>query len=350
VSSLDQIESRDDIVPFKLDWNEATQAPSAKVRDALLRMVADATHFQWYPDLGARKLTQDLAEYTGVPAESIIVTNGSDDALCLLARSFLRAGVEVLVPVPTYTHFLVYAKGQNARVVEIAEPDPFRTNIRHLERSIGGRTRMVYLVSPNNPTGTMWDEEEISYLCHRHPHVLFVVDEAYYEFSGKSVIGLTQTYTNLAVTRTFSKAFGLAAFRVGYLAAAPGVCEQLWRLHNPKSVNMMGQVAASAALEDLDHLNNYVDEVRAAVVDFVDEMRGLGFEARETPANYAVLRVPDPAALLSELEERNVYIRNRSHMPRMQGMVRITVGTREQMKEVTARMKQVFEKLGWLTA
>ena len=108
-------------------------------------------------------------------------------------------------------------------------------------------TRMVYLVSPNNPTGVTWHEQEIAGLCARHPNVVFIVDEAYHEFCGQSVVQLTRKYSNLAVTRTFSKAFGLAAFRVGYVVAHPSLCDHLLRLHNPKSVNAVAQVAATAA-------------------------------------------------------------------------------------------------------
>lgn len=348
VSSLDQItQAGDTHTQYKLDWNEATVEPSPRVKEALLALLDGASTLRWYPDLRAGDLRSALERHTGVTKDSIIVTNGSDDALLLLCRTFLSSQNEVVVPVPTYNHFMVYAGAQNARIVEVAEPDPFRKNIRHLKRSITSLTRMVYLVSPNNPTGVVWEEKEVAALCTRFPRVLFVVDEAYHEFSGQSVIQLTQKYSNLAVTRTFSKAYGLAAFRIGYVAAHPQLCDHLLRLHNPKSVNTMAQVAATAALSDTEHLKKYVDDVCAARADFVDFLRGRGLEARETPGNYVLVRVPDPDAFIRGLEERGVYVRDRSRQPRMSGFVRISVGTAEQMKDVQERITEVMDSVGW---
>ena len=345
VSSRDQISERGDEDAYKLDWNEATIAPSPKVSEALSQAMTDG-HFEWYPELGAEKLTEALETYTGVPKESIIVTNGSDDALLLLARTYLRASTEVIVPVPTYTHFMVYAGGQNARIQKIRWPDPFQKSVRTLERSISSTTRMVYLVSPNNPTGTVWSEEEVERLCRRHPHTMFVVDEAYHEFSGETVIHLTQKYANLAVTRTFSKAFGLAAFRVGYVAAHPRIIDHLWRLHNPKSVNHFAQIAATAAVNDQEYLKGYVDEVRKARAEFTDRLQDLDVEVHETPANYVVVRTTKPKRLAAALAERNVYVRDRSTMPGMAGCVRVTIGTREQMRDVASKFEAVLKEIG----
>ncbi len=350
VSSRKQIEERPDTEAYKLDWNESTIAPSPGVQQALTHVLSNGANLNWYPDLAAEDLTEALETYTGIPRDSLIVTNGSDDALLLLCRTYLRSGNEVLVPVPTYTHFLVHVGAQNARIIELRNPNPFANDLNRLERAITGKTKMVYLVSPNNPTGTMWTARQIDYLCSRHPNVMFVVDEAYHEFSGQSVIHLTQTYSNLAVTRTFSKAFGLAAFRVGYVAAHPRACGHMWRLHNPKSVNTFGQLAATAAVHDLPYLESYVDEVRAARTEFVSRIRELGFEIHDSVANFVVVRVPQPHRFTDGLEEHNIYIRDRSSMPGLSGCVRITIGTREQMDHVFDCIKQVVTKLGWLKA
>jgi histidinol-phosphate aminotransferase len=345
VSSRDQISEKGTDDAYKLDWNESTIAPSPRVAEALNEAIT-AGRFEWYPELGAQQLTAALEEYTGVPKESLIVTNGSDDALLLLARTFLRASTEVIVPVPTYTHFLVYAGAQNARIQKIRWPDPFQKSVRTLERSISSTTRMVYLVSPNNPTGTVWSAEEVERLCSRHPHTMFIVDEAYHEFSGETVIHLTQKYANLAVTRTFSKAFGLAAFRVGYVAAHPRIADHLWRLHNPKSVNHFAQVAALAAVKDQDYLQSYVDEVRKARAEFTDRLNDLDVEVHETPANYVVVRVQRPKKLATALADKNIYVRDRSTMPGMAGCVRVTIGTCEQMQIVGDKFIEALKETG----
>ena len=179
VSSLDQItQAGDTHTQYKLDWNESTVEPSPRVKEALLALLDGQSTLRWYPDLRADDLRSALERHTGVTKDSLIVTNGSDDALLLLCRTFLSSHNEVVVPVPTYNHFMVYAGAQNARIIEVAEPDPFQKNIRHLKRSITSLTRMVYLVSPNNPTGIVWEEKEVAALCARYPRVVFIVDEA----------------------------------------------------------------------------------------------------------------------------------------------------------------------------
>ena len=141
VSSLDQIAQAQENTPYKLDWNEATIEPSPKVNEAVMAFLTESPTLRWYPDLRASNLRESLEEYTGVSRDSIIVTNGSDDALLLLCRTFLSSQSEVVVPIPTYNHFFVYAGAQNARIVEVVEPDPFRKNIKHLGRSISAMTR-----------------------------------------------------------------------------------------------------------------------------------------------------------------------------------------------------------------
>lgn len=344
VSSQHAIEALSGRTPiFKLDWNESTIAPSPGVEKAISKFISGGAALNWYPELGSKNLRLALSDYTGLRPEHILVTSGSDDALGLVCQSYLDPGDEVVIPVPTYNHFVVFAQSRGANVKTVFAKDAFQPNIHEIRDAISADTRMVYLVSPNNPTGVLAMPEEVEALCRDYPETLIIVDEAYFEFAQVTSIDLVQKYANLIVTRTFSKAFGLAGLRVGYLAAHSDLVVGLGRLYNPKSVNTLAQIGALAALEDLDYLNNYLDEVATS-----KELLRAFFatrptaEAWVTPANFVVVRTPNVREALERLETLGVYVRDRSNYPGLEGCLRMSVGTVEQTQLLIDRLAKVF--------
>lgn len=327
---------------FKLDWNESTIAPSPRVNEALQAYLSGSRDLNWYPQLGSTDLVAGLQDYTKLPGDHILATNGSDDALQLICNTFLSEGDKVVAPVPTYNHFLVFAQSRGARVTTVCGDDPFESNLDGVRRAMGSDTRILYLVSPNNPTGLVLDPDEVEALCLSYPDTLIILDEAYFEFSQVTGINLVREYPNLIVTRTFSKAFGLAGLRVGYLAADPELIEGLGRIYNPKSVNALAQVAAVAALHDLDYLNTFLKEVAISKEMLREFFASKKVEAHITPANFVVVRVAELPATLRALEERGVYVRDRSTYPGLQGCLRMSVGTVEQTEKLIARLNEVF--------
>jgi histidinol-phosphate aminotransferase len=343
VTSQAAIEARPDgETTFKLDWNEATIAPSPRVNEAIQAHLGGSRDLNWYPQLGSKDLVAALQNYTGLSSEYILATNGSDDALQLICNTYLSEGDKVVAPVPTYNHFLVFAQSRGAAITTVCGETPFDTNIDGIRGAMSLDTRILYLVSPNNPTGMVLNPEDVEELCRDYPDTLIILDEAYFEFSQVTGIDLVREYPNLIVTRTFSKAFGLASLRVGYLAADPELIEGLSRIYNPKSVNALGQVAAVAALGDLDYLNAFLDEVRASKEILRDFFASKNVDARITPANFVVVRVDDLPATLSALEDRGVYVRDRSGYPGLQDCLRMSVGTVEQTEKLLERLDEVF--------
>ncbi len=328
---------------FKLDWNECTLGPSPRVREAIEKWLGSGGRMNWYPPLGSSQLVEALAGYTGLQTDHLLVTNGSDAALRLICSTYLDRGDRVVVPVPTYQHFLVFAHSRGARVDTVSGTSPFELDCSAIEEAMTRDTRLLYLVSPNNPTGVIYPPEEVKSLCLRYPRSLIVLDEAYFEFARITGISLVRELPNLVVTRTFSKAFGLAGLRVGYLAASPALVEGLSRLYNPKSVNVVAQIAAMAALEDLDHLVSYLAEVELAkelLLEFFDASTRV--RVHMTPANFVLLRVDDLATVLRKLEKRGVYVRDRSGHAGLEGCLRMTVGTRQQTRQLLERVDDVF--------
>jgi len=327
---------------FKLDWNESTIAPSPRVSEAIQAHLASHRDLNWYPQLGSKDLVDALQSYTGLSSEHILATNGSDDVLQLICNTYLSEGDKVVAPVPTYNHFLVFAESRGAAITRVCAESAFQSNIEGIRDAMSLDTRILYLVSPNNPTGVVLDPQDVEALCQDYPETLIILDEAYFEFSQVTGMDLVREYPNLIVTRTFSKAFGLASLRVGYLAADPQIIEGLSRIYNPKSVNALGQVAAVAALSDLDYLNDFLAEVRASKELLREFFASRNVDAQITPANFVVVRVDDLPGTLRALEERGVYVRDRTGYPGLRDCLRMSVGTVKQTEKLLERLAQVF--------
>lgn len=328
--------------PLKLDWNESVIPPSPKVITAITKFLGNSHHLNWYPDLGASRLRAALSEYTGVREGSIVVTNGSDDALDLICRTFLDSGDDCLVAWPTYGHFMVFARARGVEPRIAAPADLFSTPTETLRGLILPDTKLVYLASPNNPTGVVTPPADVARLCRLFPRTLFLVDEAYYEFSGVTSATLVGTLPNLVVTRTFSKCFGIAGLRVGYLMTSEPVLAHLRKLYNPKSVNVLGQIGARAALSDREFRDAYIAQVREAREYLGRELARRGALARVTDANFVLVRVHDPQGLVRALEDVGVFVRDRSHIAGFDHYVRITVGPVAQMQDLVARIDRLL--------
>ena len=344
VSSLEKIAEKPEQTPFKLDWNESTILPSPRVTEAITSFLSNADHLNWYPDQKCSRIVDAIATYAQVGRENILVTNGSDDALQLICQTYLDANDEVVIPVPTYTHFQVFAEAEGGRVLQIPSVSPLTKNLQGILNACSISTKIVYLVSPTNPSGVLYTEDDVRTILETVPHALVIVDEAYFEFCGDTVVGLIEEYNNLIVTRTFSKSFGIAGLRVGYAMADSGVMHDLRKLYNPKSVNVLGQVAAEAALNDLEYLHEYVDTVTRAKDKTVAFFSERGISCTATPANFVLLEVRNTKRLCRLLEEEGVYVRDRSGIPQMERFIRMSIGTEEQMDAVLERVDKALQR------
>lgn len=348
ISSRDKIvaDKRKDLPPLKLDWNESTLPPSEKVKKAISEALEkDINLLNWYPELYSKNLRLKLGEYIGRDSEEILVTNGSDDALELICKVFLDPGDHVVVPYPTYTHFVTYVQSRGAVLKKVETPDPFQPDITSVLSNVTPMTKLIYLVNPNNPTGVLLNRKQISTVCTIASHCIVVVDEAYYEFAGQSIIDLVDDHPNLIVTRTFSKAWALAGLRVGYLSTNSGLIEQLKKVINPKSVSVLAQVAAAAALSDRQYMESYVNEVKASKMILIDFLRQYNLNVHDSTANYIMVQHPKLPLLLEEMEKENIFVRDRSAFKNLPGFFRITIGDHEQTSELTRRLKRIFERI-----
>jgi len=340
VSSLDTIKHNPKISHYKLDWNETTVPPSPKVKETLLHYLSNGSKLNWYPEMFNRKLFERIADYVGCQVPQLLVTNGSDDALDLVCQTYLDAEDNVVSPVPTYNHFLQFAERTGARIKRVLGDNPLVPSLKDVSKQVDDHTKIIYLANPNNPTGNLYSPAEVLQLALRFPHALVVSDEAYFEFAGTSCAKLCEEVDNIVVTRSFSKCFGLAGLRIGYLVTSDTVADNLRRVHNPKSVNMLAQLAAIAALEDLPYYKSYIRSVKRSVSivrRFCDKH---DLPCWPTAANFILIQFEDAPAMAKRLADVGVHVRDRSkHLP---GIIRLGLGTEEQTKEIMARMESVL--------
>jgi histidinol-phosphate aminotransferase len=329
------------LTALKLDWNEGVIPPPPSVRKALIDFVitSEGNNLKWYPHLsGGIELSNALTAYCNVIPENILITNGSDDALILLCYSLLGHGKTALVPSPTYEHFCVNAINTGASLIRLQpKEDPFTIQLDPLISSIEtNHPNLVYIVSPNNPTGVQWLPSDIKGLASRYPNVHFIVDEAYYEFgiideaTGKPLtcVPISVMYPNVIITRTFSKAFCLAAIRCGYIVAHPNTIENLRSYYNPKSVNELAQIAALNALKEYEsYYLPYIKATNAARNQFIKILIENGIMVKSGGGgNFVCVKVQENQTqeICRKLEEKAIFVRDINS--RFPGFIRISIG------------------------
>ncbi len=257
IEELEREIGRGDLI--KLASNENPLGPPEKVLAAISREHGNLAR---YPDGGAFYLKQKLSERLDVAPEMITLGNGSNDVLEMLARSFLGPGTEAIVSQHCFVVYPLLTKALGANLVEIKTRN-FRPDLDSTLKSINKKTRMIFLANPNNPTGTWISKKEITRFMNNLPRsILVILDEAYYEYVNShdypDGIDLQREYENLIVTRTFSKAYGLAGLRIGYSVSNPEIAELMNRIRQPFNVNSLSLVAAGLALDETDFLKESI--------------------------------------------------------------------------------------------
>ena len=275
--------------PFKLSANENPLGASPKAL-AALETLGDPSI---YPDGSALALRQKLAAVHGLDAARIVCGNGSDDILTLLAQAYLGAGDEMLHTAHAFLIYKLAGRATGATPIEVAE-DNLTANVDALLAAVSDKTKIVFLANPNNPTGTMLGHDEIARLHAGLPaHVLLVLDGAYAEYVEPAhypaAFDMVAAHDNVVTTRTFSKAYGLAALRLGWGYCPPAVADALNRLRGPFNINAAAMQAGLAALDDQAH----IEKSRAHNTQWrdwlVQQIGGLGIGVRSTEANFILL-------------------------------------------------------------
>ena len=327
---------------LRLDFNENTLACSPRVREVLSNISAGS--LTRYPE--REPVEAIVAAHVGVRAEQLALTNGVDEAIHVLFETFLEADVELLLPVPTYTMYEVYASATDARVVAVQAADDLQFPFQRLLAAITPRTKIIAVANPNSPSGSVATREQLLELAQRAPQAVLLVDEAYYHFHGETLMDLVGAVPNLVVARTFSKAYGLAGLRLGLLAGPVELMRWVRRVLSPYSVNSIALACLPPALDDTAYINWYVSEVLAGRGDLEAALDRVGLRRWPSRANFILVDIgAQHREFVRIMRSAGVLVRDRSKDPGCDGRVRITIGTREQMKQAITALNDAVATL-----
>ncbi len=321
------------------DFNENTVGCSPRVVERL-REIATADFLATYPEYeGARA---KFAEFYGVGANQVLISDGTDEAILVLLNTFCEPGDEVLMPWPTFPMYRFYAEIVGAMPIRVSyrEPD-LAFPIEELIAGITPKARAILIASPNNPTGGGIGLDTVEQILNAAPGAAVLIDEAYFEFFGVTAIELIPKYPNLFVSRTFSKTYGLAALRVGCMLSQSENVAAMLKGQSPYSVTSVGIACALAAIEDQDYIRSYVEEVleaRAGLIAALDELRIAHYA---TDANFVLAQFGDRAESTYEaLKAKGILLRPRGK--EIPGTIRITVGTKAQTASVIDALREAM--------
>lgn len=313
-----------------------------------LRQAVQSEFFTNYPsDL---ELYERLSEATGLKIEQLLLTPGSDAAFKALYHAYLNPGDTVATMFPSYAMYEVYAQMFEAKVAKTSFDENLGLDFDRLLESIVPGVRLVVIANPNQPTGTLLEEEEILRLVQRagEAGALLAVDEAYYPFSRMTVLPLVKEVPNLVVMRTFSKAAGLASMRVGFVAGHEEVISNLYKVRSVHDINGMGLLCANQILKHPRVVDDYVDEVEAGGKLLTERAKSLGLEPVPTRANFMLIRVAHlcrPGDLVKSLEGRGYLVKGPFGLPCLADCIRVTLGPPDLMERFSGDLERALAEV-----
>jgi histidinol-phosphate aminotransferase len=286
-----------------------------------------------YPDPHQQKLKEKLSEIKGVPVENIFAGNGSDECIDILQRAFCEPATDnIIICPPTYGMYEVCAGVNNIEVKKVKLAPDFQLDLDAIENAIDGNTKMIFLCSPNNPTANSLYREDIDAVLNNY-FGLVVIDEAYINFSRqRSFSTQLREYPNLVVMQTLSKAWGLAALRIGITLASSEIIAVMDKIKPPYNIGQASQELALQALNEPGRVNAMITEIVKEREILTDALVNLSFVEKVYPsdANFLLVKMIDPVGVYKKLLSHGIVVRDRSRVELCEGCLRITVGTAEE--------------------
>lgn len=329
---------------LRLDFNENTFACSPRVLEALGKISrADLTK---YPE--REPVERLVAQHLGLKPAQVLLTNGVDEAIHVLCQTYLDKDSELLLPIPTYSMYEVYASGTEAEIIRVQASANFAFPLEGVLNAITSATRLIAIANPNSPTGQAVRRRDLLAIIEAAPHAAVLIDEAYFHFHGETMVDLIGKKENVIIARTFSKAYGLAGLRLGVLAASEDQMRWMRRAISPYSVNSLALACLPPALEDAEYLQWYVEEVLASRTLFAAALDRLGVPYWPSQANFILTNIGSRhCEFTAAMRARNVLVRDRSSDPGCDGCVRITLGTREHTERGIVALEESLSEIHW---
>lgn len=327
---------------LRLDMNESMMGCSPKVRAALRRLSSE--EISMYPE--RQSATARIARLFGTSSKETVVTAGIDDALRLIADVFIERGRKVLLVEPTFPMYRFHAEQREARIHSLHCDEEMRFPLDAVLHALKQAPVIFFLANPNNPTGALVSKRVLARILDAADQTLVVVDEAYFEFSGVTVLPWIERRENLVVTRTLSKAAGLAGLRIGCIFAHEKTARLFKRAQGPFPVGIAQLVAAEAALRDTAFTRRAVEEIKQGREILQYGLQAMGVRSFLSAANFVLADFgPRGPQIIRTLERRGILIRDQSATLGRAGFARITAGTPSQMRRFLSELEHVLERL-----
>jgi len=311
----------------KLDANESPHNLPPLVRERVMNQL-EYLAFHRYPEMGMRELRTQIAENFNMNIQNIQIGSGSSELIMAVCHAFGGAGRSIVFPVPSFSMYAIYAQVTDSIPVPVQLNEDYSVpRDKVLEAASQSNAKLIILCNPNNPTGTVMPREDIEYIVSQAKCPV-LIDEAYFEFYGESAVGLMKEYDNVIITRTFSKAYGLAAARVGYILASASIISMLERVLMPYHVNSLSLATAEVLYQMRDEFMPNLEQIiseRQRLASSLEDISGVKVYPSET--NFILIKTVKSKELSSALAAKNIGIRDFSTAPGLVNCIRITVGT-----------------------
>jgi len=286
-----------------------------------------------YPDPHQAELRRVTGTYYSISEKNLFFGVGSDEVIDLLIRIFCRPGIDkIMIPEPTYGMYKVCADINSVDTVDILLNDDFQPDLNSIAAAYDEKVKMIFLCSPNNPTGNLLNKEDIITLCKTYNSII-VVDEAYIDFSyDGTVANEIKNYPNLVVIRTFSKAWGLAGIRLGYAIADEVITDYLFKIKAPYNINSLTRFSLETAVKNAPVKDQYVTKLvkeRERLKNLLESLAGV-VKVYNSDANFLLFKCENPIDVQKRLAEKGIIIRDRSSQPKLEGCLRVSIGTEEE--------------------
>jgi len=331
---------------IKLDCNENPfQFNDEIIND--IKKIASEQNYNIYPDSSAYLLRKDIANYIEKDVANIMIGNGSDELLLMLILAFGGPGKEVIFSVPTFSMYRMYARITSSRVIPVPLKPDFSLDRESLDEYLGNGNEGVFIIcSPNNPTGNLFTLAEIEDIL-LNTNKIVVIDEAYFEFAEQTAINLTDKYSNLIILRTLSKAFSLAALRIGYLVADLSLIDSLQEVKSPYNCNSFSQQVARLVIQKRNLINETWEVIKNNRETLYRELETCsGVTPYPSRANFILFNTTVSEKRIYEvLLDKGIKIRYLPGLPVVGNSLRVTVGREEENNEFLAKLKEVMR---WL--
>lgn len=321
----------------KLDWNECN-LPFSKKLSKIINKSLSKIRYSEYPNINNEFLNDNLSKHCKLPKSNIQTFNGSDSALQYIFTAYLNTTSRVLIFYPNYNQIEVFIKlmtdNINYSYIKNIFSD-YQYDFSEIENN-----DLIYISNPNNPTGILISPEVIENLLIKYPNKLFIIDEAYCEFSNNSVIKFVNKYQNIIITRTFSKALSLASIRLGYICADESIIKIINKIRNTKEVNSFAQTIAVDLLMNYKHIEKRINKINSNKFKFINQLKLMNVKYVESEANFVLIKVNDSKKIINKLLDNEILVRDRNMFHGLENSIRITIGEWSDMKIILKILKK----------